>query len=366
MAETNLLETYKEAGLDPVDIEIPDESIPKWVDPWPIFTLKDAFAERPEASYILDRIFKLPSLNIIYGPPGSLKTLLLGDLAVCIAAGIDWLDPLPGKAEAKSIKVIQSPIFWLDMDCGKEMKHEHFEALARARNLENTNTPVYYYSMPDEGFNIGNKRHLGEMILRCNDLGAKLICIDNLGNICGKVDENSNEMQPIMGALRRLSEDTGACEIAIHHQRKGEGIGGRKGDSLRGHSSIEAAIDLALLVKREEYSSKITIESTKSRRNQVEPFSAMFTYEQKPNGDLHSARFFGLGVDQDTATIAIENEVLDFLKDSPVNKTKLATDVSEALPKVGINRIRDVIETLAFRGKIKIDSGIRNSKICSI
>ncbi len=308
MADTNLLEAYKEAGLDPANPELQDEPENKWIDPWPIFTLKDAFADRPEKSYILDRILKIPSLNVLYGPPGSLKTLLLGDLAICIAAGNDWLEPLPGRTDTKPIKVIQSPVFWLDMDCGKDGTHEHFEALARARKLEGQNIPFYYYSMPEQGFNIINKRHLGEMILRCNDLGAKMINIDNLGNICGNADENSNQMQPIMSALRRLAEDTGADTNIIHHQRKGDNQGGRKGDLLRGHSSIEAAIDLALMVKREEYSDKITIQSTKGRRMQVEPFSAMFTYEQKPNSDLYSARFFGLGIDQDTATIAIENE----------------------------------------------------------
>ena len=140
--------------------------------------------------------------------------------------------------------------------------------------------------MPEEGFNISNKRHLGEMILRCQDMGAKMISIDNLGNICGKADENSNEMQPITGSLRRLAEDTGADTNIIHHQ-KGDNQGGRKGDSFRGHSSIEAAIDFALIVKREEYRDKITIQSTKGRRNRVEPFSAMFTYEQKLNSDLY-------------------------------------------------------------------------------
>jgi len=40
--------------------------------------------------------------------------------------------------------------------------------------------------------------------------------------------------------------------------------------------------------------------------------------------------------------------------------------VHEALPKVGINRIRDVIDILAYREKINIDPGYKGSKICSI
>ena len=64
-----------------------------------------------------------------------------------------------------------------------------------------------------------------------------------------------------MAHLRQLSERVDGVVIPIHHQRKDHGNGGRAGDRLRGHSSIEAAVDLALLVEREEVSSEITIKS---------------------------------------------------------------------------------------------------------
>ncbi len=45
--------------------------------------------------YIAGRLFALPSLNILYGAPGTLKSFLLADLAVCVAGGLEWLPPAP-------------------------------------------------------------------------------------------------------------------------------------------------------------------------------------------------------------------------------------------------------------------------------
>jgi hypothetical protein len=62
-------------------------------DPWAdqIFTLKDAYAPREPLSYVIDNLFPPGSLSIVYGPPGSLKSMLLSDAAMSTAAGTDWL-----------------------------------------------------------------------------------------------------------------------------------------------------------------------------------------------------------------------------------------------------------------------------------
>jgi RecA-family ATPase len=370
MAE-NIIEAVKEAGIESIVTKMPIEKIRQnqgsdWVEKWDVRTPVETFKERPPTQYLVDRIFKLPSLNIIYGYPACLKTLLLEDLAVCVAAGIDWLTPLPNEIDLiKSIKVIQAPVLWLDLDCGQDLKDEHTEALIRSRGLDPGKIPLYNFSFPEEGFNPKNKKHLNDMIYRCNYYGAKLIIIDNLGNISCGADENSNQMVPVMSGLRKLSEYTGAVVDAIHHQTKSDSIG-RKGNRLRGHSSIEAALDLALLVSRERNSDKINIESTKSRRAPVETFSALFSYAQKDNSDLKSARFFGIDIDMNTATVSIRDEIRNVLSGGQMNKGDLAGKVSSLLPDVGTNHVRDEIELMARKGKIKIEQGYKGSKICSL
>lgn len=334
-----------------------------WNDPWEIFSLADAYKERPPTVYIVEGFFRLPSLNILYGAPGSLKSLLLADLGLCVASGSDWLPSAEG-ANATPFKTVQAPVLWVDFDNGKDLTHERIEALARARNLPET-TPFNYVSMPQPWLNALNSMGINNLILRVLDLKAKLICIDNLGVISGKADENSGEMIAVMSNLRQVTEKTGACLVIIHHERKSTGFNSRAGESVRGHSSIEGAINMGYRVERPEYSDKITIKSTKSRERFVEPFGAVFTYEQKDNNDLLKAKFYGMGIDQDLHTLSIIREIKSLLENGPILKTKLALEVSKALPKVGTNRVRSVIEVMGAKNEIQIVSAPNGGKLCS-
>ena len=120
---------------------------------WPLYTLADAYRPRPPLRYLVDGLFPLPSLSIVYAAPGTLKSLLLADMAVCVAAGLPWLPASPnGSGMARCTR--QTPVLWCDFDNGKDRTHGRFEALARARNLPET-TPLHYVSMPSPWLDAG-------------------------------------------------------------------------------------------------------------------------------------------------------------------------------------------------------------------
>lgn len=348
-----------------VDLNAGVSSLENIRDPWQTFTLADAYKEREPIQYIAAGIFELPSLNILYGPPGTLKSFFLADLAVCVAAGIEWLPPAPWKAGAEPFPTKQVPVMWLDFDNGKRRTHERFEALGRARDLP-SDIPLFYYSMPDPWLSGSDKGSIGALALRAKERGVKFICIDNLGAVTGRADENSNQMVEVMSLFRQLAEETGAAETLIHHQRKNAGNVVRAGDNLRGHSSIEAAIDLGLIIEREENSDIINLKSTKTRGLDVLPFSAAFTCEHKPNGDLGKARFFGLAVEDTSSGLAVEKAIIETLTGRILNKTDLTNTVKILLPSVGVNRIRDRIDRLVASGKITEKAGVRTEKRYSL
>ena len=240
-------------------------------DPWEgqIFTLSDAFKPREPLKYLIDGLLPEGSLSIVFGAPASFKSLVLGDAVVHVAVGHSWL----GRS------VIQSPVLWVDLDNGKRRTHGRFEALARELGI--SEEPNFHYvSMPTPFFNAGNSKDVTDLEQRIRLMNIKLVVIDNLGIISSGVDENSDQMITIMGNLRCLAEKTGAAIVIIHHQRKYTGKG-RAGETLRGHSLIAAAIDLALLVTREEGSDTLRIKSTKDRDVEVLPIAADFTFEHK-------------------------------------------------------------------------------------
>lgn len=334
-------------------------------DPWQVFTLADAYLDRPPLQYIAAGLFPLPSLNIVYGAPGTMKSLIMADLAVCVAAGELWLPPAEWMPGATGIKTKQAPTMWLDFDNGKRPTHERIGALARARNLP-IDTPLYYYSLPMPWLDANKPESIGNLITRATSRGVELIVIDNLGLISGGAAEGTEAMIPVMGALRQMAEATGAAIVVIHHQRKTGQIAARAGESLRGHSSIEAALDLAILIEREEGSKIVSLKSTKTRGVDVYPFSAEFTYTHQENTtELETAKFWGLPVEDTTSDRAIENAILEVLGQESLNQSNLVKAVKER-GITGINRIIGIVKRLENSKKINSEVGAKGAKFYAL
>jgi RecA-family ATPase len=338
---------------------------------WVIFTLADAYKPRPKLRYVVDGLFPLPSLSIVYGAPGTLKSLLIADMAVSVAAGAPWLPILSAPTTGKPTSL--APVLWCDFDNGPRTTHERFEALGRARTLAVT-APLSYVSIPVPWLDASNTVAMAALAERIHDLGALLVCIDNLTLVKGQADENSAQMGSVMANFRHLAEDTGAAVILIHHQRKntqggkGQDKTARAGDRLRGHSSIEAAVDLALLVEREPQSSTLDLQSTKTRGVDVLPFKAQFTYEHKTGTtELATARFFGMAFEDKVSDRAIEQAVVKTVASHPrINQKTLRQQVKQNLPKVPMHRINSAIHRLERQKKLTTQIGERGSKLYQI
>lgn len=317
-------------------------------DLWEPFrrTLADAYVERPPITYAVNPLFAKPSLNVVYGSPGDLKSMALADCAVCVVAGLEWLPPQPHETGIAFITQ-PSPVLWLDFDNGRNRTDNRFEALAHARGVDSS-VPLSYYPMPNPWLDASDSRAVDALLERIQRANAGLVFIDNLAVIAGGADENSVQMASVMANLRRLAESAGAALVLIHHQRKSNGGNARAGDALRGHSSIEAALDLALLVEREERSDIITFRATKARGMDVAPFAARFTYEHKPNTtELAEARFYGAPVGDGTGNHKVQQAILDAVRgNAGMNQEELVGKVKVTMPEVGDNRVRTAIKHL--------------------
>ena len=344
----------------------PDDD-PFWSDPWKIYTLADAYAERPPITYLVDGLFPLPSLSIVYGPPAALKSLLLMDLAACVVKGAPWLET-PNSRPGNPKETAPGAALWLDLDNGSRRTHERIEAIGRAHGLT-PDAPLFYVSMPSPWPDASDQDHMYDLRRRIILHDIKLVIIDNLGAIRGNVEENSAEMMRIMQPLRQLCEQTGTAIVIIHHQNKNAGSN-RAGDRLRGHSCIEAALDLALCVGRDDRSSLVTIQSTKTRDIDVVPFGADFSYEHKDGTtELRRARFWGASIEDTGGTVTLDDAIFTILNEVKPDTMK-QQDIIKAVHKMGLligrDTIRHRLEILGENKALRVEKGQFNSSMYSI
>lgn len=332
-------------------------------DSWQPLTMADFYTPREPVKYILGGIFREKSLNILYGSPGDLKSMLLQDLAVCVSMGKPWLAVAPWQSGGCPIPTTQSPVVWLDQDQGIDEVFTRFAALGRQHNAP-ASSPLKVYTFQDPPFDASDPASVAMLAARV--AGAGLVIIDNLGTVSGGIEENASSMRLVMSNLRWLAEFSGAAVVLIHHQRKSNGVSGRAGDALRGHSSIEASLDLALQVDREPYSDQITVKSTKARSREVAPFTAYFAYTTNGAGDLETAQFYSIEPEDDTSNYAIEREILAALEGSPMAITALWQAVKTALPDVGRPRILDQVRKLEDDHRLIMTPGVKNAKVYSL
>jgi hypothetical protein len=159
-------------------------------------TLADALRPQPPTEYVVDGLIGLPSLNIVYGAPGTMKSLLLADLAVSVSIGRAWLPPMPHD-QVKPIATKACSVLWLDFDNGERRTANRFAAFARAYHAPE-DAPLRYLAMPSTPFDATKTGSVVEMIDLIKSFGARFVVIDNLLTVSGGKDENAPEIGTAM------------------------------------------------------------------------------------------------------------------------------------------------------------------------
>jgi hypothetical protein len=288
--------------------------------------------------------------------------MLLLDLVLCVVAGQPWLEGQAGDQDTKRYDIPQAePAHWIDLDNGTDRLERRLAALGLGHQVPN-DAPFAYVSFPSPPFVASDPASAQTVIDAVQKASTKLVVFDNLGTISGGADENSSQMVAVMAGLRRIAEDGRCAVIVIHHKSKGDRA--RVGDSLRGHSSIESAVDLALLVHREDGEDTITLQSTKTRDIPVQPFSALWSYEQDANGELTKGRFFGLGKPESAALSKQQQAEICILAEltDGMSQTEIVKLVSKKA-SVGRNTTRAALRRLVDGGKLYARVGGANNAI---
>jgi len=182
----------------------PAKPLVEWI------TAKDIFAQLPPATWI-SRELQIgpgrPTLLAGYGASG--KTLIAQSLALSVAAGI----PAWGKFHIERGRVVHT-----DMEQGFRATARRYQRLGIGLDIlpQELEENLIVACLPR--LYLTNRKALDEYA-RVAD-GAKLVIIDSLRVAVSGCDENDSKIRDHIDELTRISEQTGAAFMLLHHAGK--------------------------------------------------------------------------------------------------------------------------------------------------
>lgn len=158
--------------------------------------------------YLINRLTRLRSLTVLIGDSGLGKTPLGYQIAVCVAAGVPFLD----------CRVNQGRVLYLDFENGIGQVEEMISRLTQHLALP---TP------PDElllwNFNDAPGYSKGKALEMIREFEPSLVVVDSLTGYYPEIEEKNSNATRCYQEFRGLIRDCGCTILAIHNIRKPSG-----------------------------------------------------------------------------------------------------------------------------------------------
>lgn len=166
----------------------------------------------------------------IYGPSGSGKSFLVMDMAISIAKGSEWF----------GYRVKSCPVVYvcLEGEAGLSVR------LRAAQCKGGIPRKIEFIAQP---VNLLDTKDLRDLVtaIKANQLEQGVVIIDTLNRAVPGMDENSSvDMGQAINACKLIQQGLGGLVLLVHHSGKDATKG------MRGHSSLHAALDASIEVKR--------------------------------------------------------------------------------------------------------------------
>lgn len=202
----------------------------------------------PPVRWLVRGILPADGLAAIYGASGSGKTFLALDLLAAVARGQAWFGN----------KTLPSPVTYVALE-GETGMSQRVQAYERRHGK----LPVAVRFVA-QALNLLTPKDINDLAsaIKVAGGGGGAVCIDTLNRASAGSDENdSKDMGRIIEAAKHLQQLVGGLVLLVHH------IGKIESKGLRGHSSLLAALDVAIEVKKVESRKEWRIAKSKDGRD---------------------------------------------------------------------------------------------------
>ena len=255
-----------------------------------------------------DGLITAHGLSMIYGPPGSGKSFISLDMALCQAHGIDW----------QGIETKQGDVLYIAGEgvggLGKRVK--------AWKSTHGLGTSGHFHMLP-LAVNMRDQAEVEKLIRSIDRLGRKwtAVYIDTLARAMLGADENSStETGLVISAADAIRNHVQCAVVFVHHSGKAVERGSR------GSSAILGAVDTSVVVSKDESYITMRVEKQKD----AEPMSDI-TLEMTPIASISGSsvvltrldgdeaarikRSKPLNADQKIALEALRNVIIDTGRD---------------------------------------------------
>lgn len=248
----------------------------------------------PPIDWLVYGVVEATTIGLAVGKPGDLKSMLIADMCVCLAAGKPWLGGHP--IENPSLPALQTrriKVAWIDIDMGRHRTHRRMHALTSAHGTTGEGLDIFTFPPID----IADPNAF-DMLMKLATQGKYgMIVLDTLINsMPSLISENDNaSLARAMTMLRRVSDQTRASIIGIHHPNKAA-KNAKDSNSTRGGSAIIGAVDNSLFIERDRSGKKdhLRIVASKERGDAIDDVYAKWHLERDAKDEMIKARFYSV------------------------------------------------------------------------
>jgi len=191
------------------------------------------------------------SMSVIYGPSNCGKTFFVIDLALHVAWGKQW----------RGREVERGAIVYLSLE-GAQGVQNRMAAFSEHHKCG----PLPFVAMPkpinllNDDADVRAVIQLVEYVGAKTELPVRMVIVDTLSRAMAGGNENSSEdMTGMIGNCDRIKHATGSHVCIVHHSGKEEARG------ARGHSSLRAATDTEIEIKRDPEVTRSIVKVVKQR-----------------------------------------------------------------------------------------------------
>lgn len=205
--------------------------------------------------WIVDGLFHLGSIVMVWGPSGAGKTAWLIDLMLAISARDQWA----GRP------VHNVGVLYCAMEGSEGFRNR---VLAAVEYHDIRPSPSYRLRFLFEPIDLADDESLVRLAASVDKYSSQLIIIDTLAAaLAGKMDESSNrDMAAVIQNAKRLSWATGATVLLTHHT-------GHNESHERGATAMRGGVDTSISIKRRKDERYWTVEK---QRDGEEGFGGWF------------------------------------------------------------------------------------------